>query len=190
MKFISRVRPNFGLADYLAYCGVAAAVRKIRHAPHFAVGLVIGHWAEIDTYYRAAHAVLQPGNGRDGFNMCTLPIIFKDAQPKTSHGNVVEALGYDRAILLFEREESIPHDIRLALDLVVRVEMPTAGQARGVMRWLYGTEISDSQAEMLLAHSWDTLRYIVRPGRPTSRVLSTLMNTDEASGHRRPRVRL
>lgn len=184
MKFISRTRPNFCLPDYLAYCSVAAAVRHIRRAPHFAVGLVISHSAEIDTYYRAAHAVLKPGDGRRNSDVRTLPIIFKDAQPQTSHSNAIEAIENDKVIILFEREDSIPPDIRVALDLVVRIRTPTLEQARGVMRWVYHTEISGSQARELLAHDWERLRHVVRPGRPISRVLSTLTNpnTTVASG--------
>ncbi len=184
MKFISRTRPNFCLPDYLAYCSVAAAVRHIRRAPHFAVGLVISQSADIDTYYRAAHAVLKPGDGRRNSDVRTLPIIFKDAQPQTSHSNAIEALENDKVIILFEREDSIPPDIRVALDLVVRIGIPTPEQARGVMRWVYRTEISGLQAKELLAHDWERLRHVVRPGRPISRVLSTLTNhnTTVASG--------
>ncbi|WP_430254851.1 hypothetical protein [Neorhizobium sp. DAR64872/K0K18] len=166
------------MPDYLAHCSVAAAVRHIRRAPHYAVGLVVSHWAEIDTYYRAAHAVLKPGNGRRNSEVKTLPIIFKDAQPQTSHSNAIEALENDKVIILFEREDGIPRDIRVALDLVVRIEKPTPEQARGVMRWVYHTEISGFQAKELLAHDWERLRHVVRPGRPISRVLSMLTNSN------------
>lgn len=176
MKFISRERPNFALPDFLAYCCVAAAVRHVRRAKHFAIGLVISEWAEVDTYYRAAHAVLKPGNKKFDVGIRTLPVIFHDARPQTSHSSAIEALEYDRVILLFEKEESIPDDIRVALDVVVRIGLPTPQQAKGVLRWLHRTEISDLQAEVLLAHDWKRLRHIVRPGRPISRVLSTLMS--------------
>jgi cell division protease FtsH len=175
MKHILRNRKNFALADFFAYCAISAAVRHIRRAKHFAVGLVISEWAQVDTFYRASHAVLKPGNERHDLDIKRLPIVFNDYKPSTSHSEVVEAIGYDRVIILFETEASIPADIRPTLDIVVRVGMPSIQHVKGVMRWRYRIEVSDLEADVLLHCDWSRLNLLTRPGRPISRVLKALM---------------
>ncbi len=175
MKHISRDRPHFALPDFFAYCCIAAAVRPMRRAKHFAVALIISEWGEVDTYYRAAHAVLKPGNDRYDVGTTTQPVIFKDDRATTSHGVVVEQLEHDRMIILFQTEASIPSDIRSAFDAVVRIGMPTIEHVKGVMRWRHRIEVSDMEAEVLLHTEWSSLGLLMRQGRPIRRVMKALM---------------
>ena len=174
MKYISRVRPHFALPDFFAYCCVAAAVRPMRRAKHFAVALVISEWSDVDTYYRAAHAILKPGNDRYDIGTKTQPVIFKDERTTTSHAVAIEHLQYDRMIILFQTEASIPADIRPAFDAVVRIGMPTVEHVKGVMRWRHRIEVSDLEADLLLHSDWSRLNLLTRPGRPITRVLKAL----------------
>ncbi|WP_245485010.1 AAA family ATPase [Rhizobium leguminosarum] len=106
-----------------------------------------------------------------------------DAKDET-YDTILDDFANKRTIVLFKDEEDVPKDIALAFDAVVRVDAPSARQVRGVVKWVYGLDITPDEAGVLARSNWRRLKLAVMRGRPMSRVLAILekieaLNADE-----------
>lgn len=166
---ISRTRQGYSLPEYIAYAGICGAIRPYARADRFAVALVLSKWEEKSTYLRAAAAYLNP---RADFRMSDR-VYVGDAKEET-YDTILDDFANKRTIVLFKDEEDVPKDIALAFDAVVRVDAPSARQVRGVVKWVYGLDITPDEAGILARSNWRRLKLAVMRGRPMSRVLATL----------------
>ncbi|TAY88105.1 AAA family ATPase [Rhizobium leguminosarum] len=176
---ISRTRQGYSLPEYIAYAGICGAIRPYARANRFAVALVLSKWEEKSTYLRAAAAYLNP---RADFRISDR-VYVGDAKDET-YDTILDDFANKRTIVLFKDEEDVPKDIALAFDAVVRVDAPSARQVRGVVKWVYGLDITPDEAGVLARSNWRRLKLAVMRGRPMSRVLAILekieaLNADE-----------
>lgn len=180
---ISRTRQGYSLPEYIAYAGICGAIRPYARADRFAVALVLSKWEEKSTYLRAAAAYLNP---RADFRISDR-VYVGDAKEET-YDTILDDFANKRTIVLFKDEEDVPKDIALAFDAVVRVDAPSARQVRGVVKWVYGLDITPDEAGVLARSNWRRLKLAVMRGRPMSRVLATLEKIDalHADGNGRP----
>jgi AAA+ superfamily predicted ATPase len=166
---ISRTRQGYSLPEYIAYAGICGAIRPYARANRFAVALVLSKWEEKSTYLRAAAAYLNP---RADFRISDR-VYVGDAKEET-YDTILDDFANKRTIVLYKSEEDVPEDIALAFDAVVRVDAPSARQVRGVVKWVYGIDITPDEAGVLARSNWRRLKLAVMRGRPMSRVLATL----------------
>ncbi|MHC2574692.1 AAA family ATPase [Rhizobium leguminosarum] len=166
---ISRTRQGYSLPEYIAYAGICGAIRPYARADRFAVALVLSKWEEKSTYLRAAAAYLNP---RADFRISDR-VYVGDAKEET-YDTILDDFANKRTIVLYKGEGDVPEDIALAFDAIVRVNAPTARQVRGVVKWVYGLDITPDEAGVLARSNWRRLKLAVMRGRPMSRVLATL----------------
>jgi cell division protease FtsH len=179
MKNISRTRDGFSLPEFLAYCGVSAALRPFLRGKHYAIGLVLENWDERKAYLKAVSAFTRS----DSFNHWrpnATPIIFKEAKTFESLDNIAREFVHDQVVILFQDEASIPEEVRPAFDAIIVVPTASTRQIKGVIKWLYRISVSDAEAEVLSQHPWSRLRLMLRPGRSVARIISNLAKVQGA----------
>lgn len=171
MKYIDRNRRNFGFPECVAFCAVTAAMRKFRRCKHFAVALVLPPDVDMDVYFRAAEALMNPDINAYG-RSTNFPLIAK--QLEASSKEALEALAKPRAVLIFANDDTVPEDLALAVDEVAHVRAPTTRDIRGAVRWLYDDDVGPEIARLLLSAPNERLRAVMRPGRSLKRVIAAL----------------
>ncbi|MBX5303164.1 AAA family ATPase [Rhizobium sp. NLR12b] len=179
---ISRTRQGFSLPEYIAYSGISRAIRAYERADRFAIALVLSKWEEKSTYLRAAAAYLNP---RADFRI-TDRVYVGDAKEET-YDTILDDLANKKTIVLYKDEDEIPGEIALAFDALVRVEAPTTRQVMGVVKWVYGLDITHDEAGVLARSNWRRLKLAVLRGRPMSRVLATLQKIEALDADRNGR---
>ena len=185
MKSVSRDRNGFSFPEFLAYCAVSAVLRPYRRCSRYAVALIVENWAERAVYAKAATGFMFP-DLNDRWRHRGAPLVFDGTKPAASLGLLLEEFERGDVVAIFESEAAIPDEVAGAFDLVSTVSAPTIRQYRGVVRWLYGVEITEADAELLARESWQRLRILLRQGRSVGRVLEALRKVQkhEAAGQK------
>lgn len=180
MKNISHDGLDFSLPEFLAYASISGAMRPLKRATRYSVGLIIPDWDRRATYMRAALVVI---DRELDFRFRDQVRAFDDAKAESSLESVFDMLQNTKTIILFKSDEAIPSDLRYALDAIMNVPPPNSRLVRGVVRWAYGIGVSEQQAEIIANSNWKRLKLAMTRGRPIARVFSILekmANTEPA----------
>ncbi|WFR99560.1 AAA family ATPase [Rhizobium tumorigenes] len=173
MKNLARKREGFGLPEYIASCAIQAALRHYGRSRFFAVALVVPTGQDADTYYRAAEAFLNPNVTAYG-RLSRLPILVDEKNAGKSTPDGLDALSKDRALIVATDRNFIAGDYAAAVDEIIELRQPTSRDVKGLVLWLYDTEIDDETAGLFLQERPRRLNAIMRPGRSIHRVIKAL----------------
>lgn len=176
------------LFEFLANCGLSKAMRPFRRCKHFAVALVLENWDERYEYLKVARAFVG-SNGRYDRHSDVGLVVFKEEKATECLERFAAGLSEGKAIILFSDEASIPDDIRLASDAIIRVPTATSRQLQAAIHRIYDMKISDAEAEVLAACQWSRLRVLLRPGRSVSKIVSGLQNQANTPSETEPKPR-
>ncbi len=171
MKNSTPIRDRLSLPEFLAYCGVSAALRPFRRCKHYAVALILENWDERHSYFTAGKAFIR-SYSEDLWQPGGCPLIFKEAKSDECLNDIAKELLRGQAIILFQDAAAIPREVRPAFDAIIFVPTATARQIKGAMQQLYRTKISEADAQIIVQHPWQRLRLMLRPGRSIARIIS------------------
>lgn len=170
LKDIGRQQPGFALPEFMAFASLNRALRPYRRSRRFAVAIVVPNWEECGTYVRVAKVMLGANNDFSRREYVhTYDEVDSDERDK-----MVETLQEKRTISFFPDVNVIPSDLQHVFDAVIALAMPDPRQVEGIVRWAFGTSISQQQTATILESKWADLKVAMQRGRPISRVLAIL----------------
>ncbi|MFC0808342.1 AAA family ATPase [Ensifer sp. P24N7] len=143
--------PYVTLPVFLAYCGIAAALRRWnRKNSKFIAILQVQRDCYLPIYSRAAEVfLLGLWDSRD-YNPCI------SAWDEHRHRDKIVAQNKDQAIFFVEAGRQLDTEAWLLADAVVDVRPPTRRQAEAALR-RFGIPVTERDVDILLSESWSQL---------------------------------
>jgi len=128
MKNVLRDRAGSSLPEFLAYASISRAIRPYRRVPHFAIGLVLENWERKTSYVQAAVMFI---DRKSDYRYQEHVKFFDETRSNDHIEAVMDLLQHKQTIIFFRSADTIPEDLRYALDIDVKVEPPDIRQVRG-----------------------------------------------------------
>lgn len=159
--------PFVTLPVYLAYCGIAAALRRrSRKYSKFIVILQVQD-CYLPIYSQAAEVFLMGLWEERDYNSCI------NVWDEKRHRDQVVALNKDQAIFFAGPGHELETEARLLADSVVNVAPPTRRQAEAALR-RFGIPVTERDVESLLSESWYRLHHAFQTRRHPTAALERL----------------
>jgi len=170
MRNPKSLKEGFGLPEYVAYANLRQGLRPFLRADRYSIAVVRPPGSDSEAYKQAARFIagaLRFEQGR--------VVDFTAEKANAAVALAFEAMRRSKSIFLFADIDSIPHQIRASVDLLVELKPPTTTLMKGVFQWRDKVAITDKQAEIFLLLDDDMKRAIARPGRNVGRMLAQLV---------------
>ncbi|MBB3545352.1 MULTISPECIES: hypothetical protein [unclassified Rhizobium] len=103
MKNISRDGHDFSLPEFLAYASISGAIRPLKRATRYAIGLIVPDWDRRVTYMRAALVVI---DRELDFRFRDQVKAFDHEKAESSTDSVLDMLQNTKTIILFKSAEA------------------------------------------------------------------------------------
>ncbi|MBY4607478.1 AAA family ATPase [Rhizobium sp. 9T] len=160
--------------DYIAYCGLAAALRPFvrRKTRAFLAALVLPDVGMLSSYSRAADELLGRTVGRYGTDE-QIEVLFVDSKVNGGADTVRRLKSARRAIMFIADADDVTPEIRLAADIVAPLPAPTANHVQRAA-WKLKTPISDADADLIVAEPWARIRLAFRRYRTVGQSIASL----------------
>lgn len=143
--------PYVTLPVFLAYCGVAAALRRWnRKNAKFIAILQVQHDCYLPIYSQAAEVFLMGLWDERDYNPCI------SAWDENRHRDQVVAQKKDQAIFFAESGRQFDTEAWLLADVVADVRPPTRRQAEAALR-RFGIPVTKRDVDILVSESWSRL---------------------------------
>jgi hypothetical protein len=143
--------PYVTLPVFLAYCGIAAALRRWnRKNSKFIAILQVQRDCYLPIYSRAAEVFLMGLWDNRDYNPCI------SAWDEHRHRDQIVAQNKDQAIFFAEPGRQFDTEAWLLADAVVDVRPPTRRQAEAALR-RFGIPVTERDVDILLSESWSQL---------------------------------
>lgn len=160
--------PYVTLPVYLAYCGIAAALRsRNRKNSKFIAILQIQRDCFLPIYSQAAEVFLMALREERDYNPCI------SAWDKKHHRDQVAALNKDQAIFFAGPEQPLDTEAWLFADAVVSVAPPTRRHAEAALR-RFGIPVAERDVEILISETWSRLQQAFQTRRTPTAALDRL----------------
>lgn len=167
--------PYVTLPVYLAYCGIAAALRPWnRKNSKFIAILQIQDDCYLPIYSRAAEVFLMGLWESRDYNPCI------SAWDDHRHRDQITALAKDQAIFFADSSRQLGTEAWLLADAVVSVVPPTRRQAEAALR-RFGIPVTDRDVEILVSESWSQLDQAFQTRRQPTAAMERLRQYPRAS---------
>ncbi|WGM58366.1 MULTISPECIES: AAA family ATPase [Agrobacterium] len=156
------------LPVYLAYCGIAAALRsRNRKNSKFIAILQIQGDSYLPIYSQAAEVFLMGLWEERDYNPCI------SAWDEKRHRDQIVALNKDQAIFFAGPGHPLHTEAWLLADAVVSVAPPTRRQAEAALR-RFGIPASERDVEILISESWSRLHQAFQTRRQPTAAMERL----------------
>lgn len=149
------------LPVFIAYCGVAAALRAWNKKNAKFKGILCVQEEDCLSVYTAAARVFL--HGVADYKKGTRPYV-SDWGGRYSHLDQLEVLRVDRAIFVKEPDKALDDEGRLFADVVVDVPMRSRGHVEAALR-RFGMPVIEKDVELLLSTPWSLLDKAFQEGR-------------------------
>ncbi len=160
--------PYVTLPVYLAYCGIAAALRtRNRKNSKFIAILQIQGDCYLPIYSQAAEVFLMGLWDERDYNPCI------SAWDEKRHRDQIVALNKDQAIFFAGPGHALDTEAWLLADAVVSVAPRTRRQAEAALR-RFGVPVTDRDVEILVSESWSRLHQAFQSRRQPAAALERL----------------
>ncbi|CVI61362.1 Cell division protein FtsH (modular protein) [Agrobacterium salinitolerans str. Hayward 0363] len=160
--------PYVTLPVYLAYCGIAAALRsRNRKNSKFIAILQIQGDSYLPIYSQAAEVFLMGLWEERDYNPCI------SAWDEKRHRDQIVALNKDQAIFFAGPGHPLHTEAWLLADAVVSVAPPTRRQAEAALR-RFGIPASERDVEILISESWSRLHQAFQTRRQPTAAMERL----------------
>ena len=170
--------------NFLAYCGVSAALRRFRRtkSPFLAI-LVLHEPDAADAYQHGADYFLRQfrKGQRDDYSVIQVTNRSKK-QVTPDIIRIWRAVTAGSTIVVWSDPSVVDSELLLFADAVVETPLPSVRQMRAAFQ-RNGVCLSSDDAEMLLSQTWSRLEFAFPPDRPVFAGLQRLRTClPEASG--------
>lgn len=149
------------LPVFIAYCGVAAALRPWNKKNARFRGIICVQEEDCLSVYTAAARVFL--HGVADYKKGTRPYV-SEWGGRYSHRDQFEVLRADRAIFVKEPDKALDDEGRLFADLVVDVPIRSRGHVEAALR-RFGMPVIEKDVELLLSTPWSLLDKAFQEGR-------------------------
>lgn len=167
--------PYVTLPVYLAYCGIAAALRaRNRKNSKFIAILQIQGDCYLPIYAQAAEVFLMGLREERDYNPCIT------AWDEHRHRDQIVTLNKDQAIFFAGPDRQLDTEARLLADVVVSVPPPTRRQAEAALR-RFEIPVTDRDVEILLSETWSRLHQAFQTRRKPTSAMERLRQYPRAS---------
>ncbi|WP_223569066.1 AAA family ATPase [Agrobacterium tumefaciens] len=167
--------PYVTLPVYLAYCGIAAALRRRnRKNSKFIAILQIQGDCYLPIYSQAAEVFLMGLWDERDYNPCI------SAWDEKRHRDQVVALNKDQAIFFAGSGHPLDTEAWLLADVVVSVGPPTRRQAEAALR-RFGIPVTERDVEILISETWSRLHQAFQTRRQPTAALERLRRYPRAA---------
>lgn len=167
--------PVITVPVFLAYCGVAAALRSYnRPDAGFVAALSIDSDEATDSYVDAAKIFLRRLGDHSEFDEPFVRVLQqRGKQGRYSDETIRMATRKKRAILIYNGGTGISSDVALFADVVATTPPPSGRQFRAALQRI-NVHPSAADLEMLQSESWERLSFAFTPGRSPTKGLRRL----------------
>lgn len=169
--------PYVTLPVYLAYCGIAAALRRRNRKNSKFIAILQVQDCYLPVYSQAAEVFLMGLWEERDYNPCI------SAWDEKRHRDQVVALNKDQAIFFAGPGYELDTEAWLLADAVVSVARPTRRQAEAALR-RFGIPVTERDVEILVSESWSRLHHAFQTRRQPTAALERLRQYPRAA----PRV--
>ncbi len=167
--------PYVTLPVYLAYCGIAAALRlRNRKNSKFIAILQVQDDCYLPVYSQAAEVFLMGLWEERDYNPCI------GAWDEKRHRDQIVALNKDQAIFFAGPGHPLDTEAWLLADLVVGVAPPTRRQAEAALR-RFGIPVTERDVEILISETWSRLQQAFQTRRQPTAALERLRQYPRAA---------
>jgi len=160
--------PVITVSIFLAYCGLAAALRHVaRRNSSFVAILRIEDPEAVDCFADATRIYIKQF-ARDpfDFNQSAVKIVRKSSKAECVEYDVLyKAMQNSRAVLVCESDVEFDDETRLFIDFDVTIPRPTARQISAVFK-RFGHPLSARDLDTIVSARWADLRFAFPPRRP------------------------
>ncbi len=175
------------LPDYLAYCGIAAALRNYVTTKSLNLAVLeVPAPDAIDSYMRACRFYMRQHSNpplRDPYIQST-----KRRGDKVPEYEIFRKVAEEgKGVLFCGSLTDVDEELKLFADIVHSIPPPSLRQITAVFR-RFGHNLSSADLDLISAESWRRLTYAFQPNRPVSTALRRLRETSEKSY--KPRIEL
>ncbi|WP_245423388.1 AAA family ATPase [Rhizobium subbaraonis] len=159
--------PYLTLPVYLAYCGIAAALRLRNRQNSKFIAILRVHDCYLPVHSQAAEVFLMGLWQERDYNPCI------SAWDEKRHRDQVVALNKDQAIFFAVPGQPLDTEAWLLADAVVSVAPPTRRQAEAALR-RFGIPVTERDVEILISESWSRLHHAFQTRRHPAAALERL----------------
>lgn len=166
--------PYVTLPVYLAYCGIAAALRLRNRKNSKFIAILQVQDCYLPVYSQAAEVFLMGLWEERDYNPCI------SAWDEKRHRDQIVALNKDQAIFFAGPGHPLDTEAWLLADVVVRVASPTRRQAEAALR-RFGIPVIERDVEILISESWSRLHQAFQTRRQPTAALERLRQYPRAA---------
>lgn len=162
------------LPVYLAYCGIAAALRSRNRKNSKFIAILQVENCYLPVYSQAAEVFLMGLWEERDYNPCI------SAWDEKRHRDQVVALNKDQAIFFAGPGHPLDTEAWLLADAVVSVAPPTRRRAEAALR-RFGIPVTERDVEILISESWSRLHHAFQTRRQPTAALERLRQYPHAA---------